>query len=199
MNPSQALLIVDVQNDFCPGGALAVPDGDKVVQVINQYVEFFKNTHSPVLASRDWHPKNSRHFKDFGGVWPVHCVQNTFGAAFHPQLKLPNDAVIVSKGRAVDEDGYSAFQALDPKGDPFSQVLNQCGIKDLFVCGLATDYCVKASVLDALKNKFNVYVLVDAIKGVNLKPKDSELALEQMKKSGAKELTYSQIELIPKR
>ena len=195
MRPAAALLIVDVQNDFCPGGALAVNDGDKVVAVLNRYIAVFVKQGSPVIASRDWHPRQTKHFKEFGGPWPVHCVQDTPGAAFHPRLKLPPAAIIVSKGMDPDKDSYSAFQAIDGKGRVLLDILRAAGVRELFVGGLATDYCVKASVLDALKH-FKVKLLVDAIKGVDIQPGDSRKAVEEMLTAGAREMTLGQISKI---
>ena len=187
-----ALLIVDVQNDFCPGGALAVAQGDKVVPALNRYIEIFSKGKNPVIASRDWHPAKTRHFKNFGGPWPIHCVQNTPGAAFHPALKLPPRTIIVSKGMDLEKDSYSAFQAIDERGQPFLEILNDLDVKELWIGGLATDYCVKASVLDALKD-FDVKLLMDAIEGVNIHPDDSKRAIEEMVAAGAQKMTFGQI------
>lgn len=181
-----ALLIVDVQNDFCPGGALPVPEGDKVVPVLNRAIERFRQVGAPVIASRDWHPEKSTHFAAYGGQWPVHCVQNTEGAAFHPDLRLPDDAIIVSKGRGENEDAYSAFDARAEDGTPLESVLKAKEVKRLVVGGLATDYCVRASVLDALERGFEVLVLRDAVRGVDVQPGDSEKALAEMQSKGAK-------------
>ena len=191
------LLIVDVQNDFCPGGALAVAQGDRVVPVLNRYIEIFSKDKNPVIASRDWHPRQTKHFKECGGVWPVHCVQNTPGAAFHPALKLPPRTIIVSKGMDPEKDSYSAFQAIDERGQPLLEILKDLDVKELWIGGLATDYCVKASVLDALKY-FKVDLLVDAVKGVNIKPDDSQKAMEEMIKSGAIKITLKELEAVRK-
>ena len=193
MKRNNALLIVDVQNDFCPDGKLAVPEGDAIVPMLNKYISIFSRNKWPVFASRDWHPKKTVHFKDFGGQWPEHCIQDTPGANFHPLLRLPADAIILSGGMHPDEDGYSAFQAVDSRGNEFTHLLNTFSIKELFVGGLATDYCVKWSVLDALKFGFKVTLLTDAIKGVDLKPKDSEAAIEEMVRLGAKKMTFEKL------
>jgi len=193
MKKNYALLIVDVQNDFCPDGKLAVPEGDAIVPMLNKYISIFSRNKWPVFASRDWHPKKTVHFKDFGGQWPEHCIQDTSGAKFHPLLRLPEDAIILSGGMHPDEDGYSAFQAVDSGGNEFTHLLNTFSIKELFVGGLATDYCVKWSVLDALKFGFKVMLLADAIKGVDLKPKDSEAAIEEMVSLGAKKMTFEKL------
>jgi len=193
MKLKRALLIVDVQNDFCPGGSLAVPEGDKVVSRLNNYIKVFSKKKWPIFASRDWHTRQTRHFKQFGGPWPKHCVQNTRGAGFHPDLKLPRETIILSKGMDPDKDSYSAFQAVDSNGTEFLQLLKALGIEELFVGGLATDYCVKWSVLDALRHGFKVNLLMDVIKGVNIKPKDSEDAIEEMVSGGAKKLSWEKL------
>jgi len=186
INPStDALLIVDVQNDFCPGGSLAVPGGDRVVPVLNRYIERFVALNAPIFASRDWHPAVTRHFKTYGGVWPPHCVQGTKGAEFHAGLRLPGEALVVSKGMDPDADAYSCFQAEDPSGMPFAAALGERGVQRLFVGGLATDYCVKATVLDALREGFQVVVLEDAVRAVDVNPGDGAQALEAMKGAGA--------------
>lgn len=185
MKGKDVLVIVDVQNDFCPGGALAVSQGDLVVPVLNRYIRRFAEARLPVVATRDWHPEKTSHFNSCGGVWPPHCVQGTRGAEFHPELALPEDAVIVSKGMGVDEDSYSGFQGAGPGGTPLADLLRQRGAERLFVGGLATDYCVKQTVLDGLKKGFQVVLLEDAIRGVNLKPGDSERAVEEMVRAGA--------------
>jgi nicotinamidase/pyrazinamidase len=186
VNPSSdALVVVDVQNDFCPGGSLAVPDGDKVVPVLNRYIERFGAFKGPIFASRDWHPPVTRHFKAYGGVWPPHCVQGTRGAEFHAGLRLPTDVVIVSKGMEPEGDAYSCFQARDQGGTPFAAALGDRGVKRLLVGGLATDYCVKATVLDALKEGFKVVVLEDAVRAVDVNLGDGAKALDEMKAAGA--------------
>ncbi|HLG50833.1 MAG TPA: bifunctional nicotinamidase/pyrazinamidase [Chloroflexota bacterium] len=188
-----ALIIVDVQKDFCPGGALAVAEGDAVVPVLNEYARWFASRSAPVLASRDWHPVNSRHFRDYGGTWPIHCVQGTAGAEFHAGLELPQGTIIVSKGMDPDEDAYSAFQARTPEGVPLAEALRQRGIERVFVGGLATDYCVKATVLDALRQGFQAVLLIDGSRGVNVRPHDSEEAIEEMVRAGAELTTRERI------
>lgn len=185
MTNKSALVIVDVQNDFCPGGSLPVKEGDRVVPALNGYIELFKSAGMPIYASRDWHPDKTVHFKAFGGKWPPHCIQGTVGAQFHPGLKVPRDITIMTKGESPDEDSYSAFQAHDDKGRLFAQSLKAAGITQLFVGGLATDYCVRATVLDALKAGFDVVLLLDAIKGVDVKQGDSKKAMDEMMEKGA--------------
>jgi len=181
-----ALVIVDVQNDFCPGGSLAVPEGDRVVPVLNRYAARFAALNAPVFASRDWHPARTKHFKAYGGIWPPHCVQGTLGAEFHKDLQLPPSAEIVSKGMDPDEDAYSCFQAKTPDGTDFATVLRHRGIRRLFVGGLATDYCVKATALDALGAGFEVVILEDGVRAVDLAPSDGAKALEEMGAAGAR-------------
>lgn len=193
MKLKEALLIVDVQNDFCPGGALAVPDGDKIIPYLNKYIKIFSQKKLPIFASRDWHPKKTKHFKKFGGVWPVHCVQNTKGAKFHPKLKLSKEAIILSKGMDPQIDSYSAFQADDQNGMSFINLLKVLGIEELYIAGLATDYCIKSSAIDALRNGFKVKLLMDAIKGVDLKPGDSQDAIREMSQNGAQKITLREV------
>lgn len=180
-----ALVVVDVQNDFCPGGALAVPEGDRVVPVLNRYIRRFAEAKAPVYASRDWHPPVTRHFKAHGGLWPPHCVQGTKGAEFHPALALPPEAIVISKGMDPDQDAYSCFQAQDAEGRDFSVSLGESGVQRLLVGGLATDYCVRSTVLDALHEGFQVAVLEDAIRAVNVRPGDGDRALAEMRAAGA--------------
>jgi len=179
-----ALLIVDVQNDFCPGGALAVPRGDRVIPPLNQYIATAVAGHVPIYASRDWHPSGSRHFKPYG-EWPPHCVQGTDGARFHPDLHLPSSAIILTKGDDPNAAGYSAFEGRTGSGTSFLDELRERGIDRLFVGGLATDYCVKHSVLDALRAGMRVTVLEDAVAGVEVQPGDSSRAMTEMLDAGA--------------
>jgi nicotinamidase/pyrazinamidase len=185
-SPSAALLVIDVQEDFCPGGALAVSRGDRVVPVVNGYIAQAVAHDMPVYASRDWHPAVSSHFQTCGGPWPPHCVQDTPGARFHPDLALPPTAIIVTKGDDPSREGYSAFDGRTPEGTALVVDLRARGIGRLYVGGLATDYCVKHSVLDGLRAGFDVRVLNDAIAGVDLRPGDSAAALREMRDAGAR-------------
>jgi nicotinamidase/pyrazinamidase len=185
MQPTDALIIIDVQNDFCPGGSLAVTGGDEVVPVLNQYIEQFTRAKLPIFATRDWHPENTTHFKIRGGLWPPHCIQGTKGAEFRADLALPDDAVIVSAGMAPDEEGYSGFDGKDENGAGLADLLRAHGVERVFVGGIATDYCVKETVLDALRHGFKVVLLEDAVRGVNLRPDDSERAIAEMVRAGA--------------
>lgn len=180
-----ALLVVDVQNDFCAGGALAVPQGDRVVDPINRLLAGYAAAGAPIFASRDWHPTGSSHFIDQGGQWPVHCVADTPGAAFHPQLAFPDGTAVVSKGQAPDSDGYSAFDGTLPAGETLEAALVERNVTHLTVCGLATDYCVRASVLDACTRGLAVSVVRDATAAVNLQAGDEAAALAAMQAAGA--------------
>lgn len=180
-----ALVVVDAQNDFCPGGSLGVPEGDRVVPALNRYVQRFRELKAPIYVSRDWHPPVTKHFKAYGGVWPPHCVERTKGAEFHPDLALPPGAVVISKGMDPERDAYSCFQALDSDGREFAVSLGEHGVQRLFIGGLATDYCVKSTVLDALHEGFQVVVLQDAIRAVDVQPGDGERAIEEMRAAGA--------------
>lgn len=184
-----ALLVVDVQNDFCPGGALAVKEGDQVVPILNRYTELFEKKGSPIFATRDWHPKNHISFKERGGPWPPHCIQDSEGARFHPQLKLPFDTVVISKAMNPEMDAYSGFE-----GTNLELYLKRKGIQRIFVGGLTTDYCVKNTVLDGRRLGFEAYFLSDAIRGVEVKRGDSEKAIQEMKKAGAIPTTFQEIQ-----
>ncbi len=188
MQGKAALIVVDVQNDFCPGGALGVESGDEIIPVLNRYIDKFRAAGLPVIATRDWHPVKTTHFKEYGGVWPAHCIQDTRGAAFHADLHLPDDVILVSKGIGADEDSYSAFHGKDDSGTPLSKLLRGFGVERIFVGGLATDYCVKYTALEGMKEGFTVVVLGDAIRGVNLQPDDSEKALVAVRDAGAAKL-----------
>ena len=189
----KALLIVDLQNDFCPGGSLAVPEGDKIIGTLNRYIKIFKQQGLSVCASRDWHPEKTKHFKKFGGLWPEHCIQHTKGAEFHISLKLSEKTIVISKGMDPNKESYSAFEGVDDRGVPFMDLLKKSGIKELYIGGLATDYCVKNSVLDALKLGFKVKLLIDAIKGVDLNSGDSERAVKEMLENGAVKMSMDTI------
>jgi len=178
--------VVDVQRDFCPGGALAVKDGDRVVPKLNRVIGAFTKASLPVFFVRDWHPRNHISFKDQGGIWPPHCVKGTPGAEFHPRLKVPRGAVVISKGTEARSEAYSGFQGTD-----LEKRLKEAGVRGIFLGGLTTDYCVKETSLDALDAGLKVNVLEDCIKGVNLRANDSELALRKVVARGARLVTSS--------
>lgn len=181
-----ALLIVDVQNDFCEGGALAVPNGNAVVPVLNGWIDHARAKGWPVYASRDWHPQRTSHFAAYGGPWPVHCVQNTAGAAFHPDLALPETVLVISKGQDAESHGYSAFEGTTHDGTDFLADLRRRAVTHLYVGGLATDYCVKNSVTEARRHGLEVDVIRDAVAAVGAKPGDAEAAIEAMQHAGAR-------------
>ena len=176
----KALIVVDVQNDFCPGGSLAVANGDEVVAPLNELMKEFLDRGEPVFKSRDWHPATAKHFAAYGGTWPVHCVQGTPGAQFHADLSDDPRITVISKGIDESADGYSAFD-----GTNLAQILRDQGVTEVWVGGLATDYCVKHTVLDALHQGFEVKALADAMRAVNVKPDDGALAIAEMRSAGA--------------
>jgi nicotinamidase/pyrazinamidase len=177
LTPTDALIVVDVQNDFCPGGALAVDEGDAVAAALSELAARFEH----VFASRDWHPPDHCSFRPQGGPWPVHCVRDTPGAAFHRDLVLPPAAVVISKAATREADAYSAFQGTD-----LAAQLRARGIRRTFVGGLATDYCVKHTVLDALREGFETYLIADACRGVEAEDGDTARAILEMTSAGAR-------------
>jgi len=180
LDAQNALLIEDLQLDFLAGGSLAVPGGDEVIPVLNRYIMLARGKGMPIFASRDWHPRNHCSFRAQGGLWPEHCVAGTPGAEFAPDLNLPADAAIVSKATRADAEAYSSFMGTD-----LTLRLQKLGVKRLLVGGLATDYCVLYTVCDALAAGFEVLLLTDAIRAVNVKPGDGERAERQMQQAGA--------------
>lgn len=203
IGPGDALIVVDVQNDFCPGGALAIKDGNQVVPVLNRWIEHFLSLELPVAYTQDWHPGDHMSFSDRGGPWPHHCVIDTEGAAFHPELKV--DGTIFRKGSDKDLEAYSGFDGYTSAGEDdaggvrepdtdggapaavsLSRWLRSRGVKRVFVGGLATDYCVRATVLDALGDGFEAVVIGAGSKAVDVEPGDGSRALEEMRAAGAK-------------
>lgn len=185
ISSQDALIIVDVQNDFCPGGALAVPQGDKVVAPLNKIMDKFKT----IIATADWHPQNHISFKKQGGPWPTHCVAGTNGAGFHPKLETKKFTHIVYKG--TDPQQKEAYSGFDKTG--LAQLLKGLGVKRVFVGGLASDYCVLATALDSSKASFKTYVLKDAVRAVNVKPDDEKKAYKRLKKAAIKLLTTANL------
>ena len=179
VRPSDALIVVDMQVDFMPGGALPVPGGDEVVGRVNEYVELFTKAGATVVFTRDWHPPNHISFKTRGGPWPPHCIQGTPGASFHPKLRVPAEALIVSKATDPDREAYSGFE-----GTELDAELRKRGVRRVFVCGVATDYCVRATALDAAKLGYQVFLLVDAVRGVNMPPNSVQRATDEMLNAG---------------
>lgn len=189
--PEQALLVVNVQNCFLPGGSLSVTGGDEIVPVVNRYIELFRQAGLSVYASRDWHPDVP---KQYGGKWPIQGVQVTQEAEFTADLKLPEDVEIITNGVNINMDGYSSFEGVNSQHVSFEQSLRERGVVHLFVGGIATDYFVKATVLDALQKGFRVTLLMDAAKGVDVEPGDSDRATEAMIRAGVRVANLKDVE-----
>lgn len=179
LRSGDALVIVDMQNDFVTG-SLAVPGGGEVIAVLNRYIDVFTRQHLPVIATRDWHPPHHRSFHGYGGGWPAHCVASSTGAAFVPALALPPDTIVISKGTQNDREAYSGFEGTD-----LDLQLLGLGVSRLFVGGLATDYCVLNTVLDARRCGYEVFLLADAIRAVNIHADDGSRAEAEMQRAGA--------------
>lgn len=181
---AEALLIIDFQNDFTRGGALEVPRGDEIAEPVKRLARRF----DVVVATRDWHPPDHASFETEGGPWPVHCVQGTHGAEFHPAMEGIELDAVVDVGREREDEGYSGFEK-----SPLAEILRERGVDRVYVCGLATDYCVRASAIDACGEGFDVTVVEDAIRGVDVNPGDSERALKEMKAAGAGVATSDEV------
>ncbi len=190
LGPRDALLIVDVQNDFLPSGRLPVPQGDEVICVLNAYIRQFTAQALPVYATRDWHPPEHCSFDFRGGPWPLHCVAKTPGAAFAPPLELPSDGVVISKAEDRDKEAYSGFEGTD-----LEKRLRKAGVERLFVGGLATDYCVLNTVIDGLHAGFHVFLLENAIRAVDANPGDGERARATMLGQGAVPVTLERTKI----
>lgn len=188
LQSGDALLIVDVQNDFLPGGSLAVAGGDEVVPALNGYIRAFESRGLPVYATHDWHPERHCSFREQGGPWPPHCVAGTAGAEFPEALRLPSSTTLIAKAVSPDKDAYSGFQDTD-----LEQRLRGAGIRRLFVGGLATDYCVLNTVRDALRLGYEVFLLSDAIRAVNVEAGDGLRAEEEMVSLGARRITLQSL------
>jgi nicotinamidase/pyrazinamidase len=169
------LIVVDVQNDFCPGGALPVPEGDEVVAPINRLMEEIPFT----VATRDWHPPDHSSFVTEGGPWPVHCVQETGGAQLHPKLHTSQIDAVVDAGQGREDDGYSGFEKTD-----LERLLRDREVETVHIGGLALDYCVRATALDARRAGFNVVLHRDATRAIDANPGDGERALEELREAG---------------
>ena len=177
LQPGDALIVVDVQRDFCPGGALPIAEGDTVVPVLNRWIDRARRLGLPIFASRDWHPAGHLSFKPQGGEWPVHCVEGTAGAEFHPGLELPDDATIVTKGDRTDRDQYSAFDATG-----LADELRRRGVSRVFVGGLAEDVCVRATALNSAKEGLKTHLIAGATRPVT--PEGGKAAIEDMRQAG---------------
>ena len=184
-----ALLVIDIQNDFLPGGRLAVAEGDHVIPVMNNYIDRFIQRQLPVFATRDWHPKNHGSFIKQGGPWPDHCIAGSTGAEFARSLHLPATVPVFSTGIEVENDGYSGFENPD-----LNKLLEKLSVSRLFIGGLATDYCVLHTVCDALNQNYKVLLLTDAVRAVNVHHQDGEQAINKMISKGAIPITLAMIQ-----
>jgi nicotinamidase/pyrazinamidase len=180
-----ALILVDIQNDFCPGGALAVAEGDQVVGVVNRLMPHF----ALVVSTLDWHPANHVSFREQGGPWPPHCVQNTFGAELHPALKTEYIGHTFRKATTADRDAYSEFEGVDDQRRSLDEYLKSRGVRRVYIAGLATDYCVRATTLDAVRLGYETTVVTDGVRPVNVEPDDGAKALAEMEAAGARLVT----------
>jgi len=178
LRDNDALLVIDVQRDFLPGGALAVPDGNQVVPLLAACIETFARNGCPVVASRDWHPPDHCSFQTSGGPWPPHCIADSPGATIEPALHLPSNALIVDKATSAEKDAYSAFE-----GTALDSTLKDLGIERLFIGGLATEYCVLSSALDALRLDYEVVLLTDAVRATD--KNGGERAIEDLRRRHA--------------
>ena len=184
-----ALILVDIQNDFCPGGALAVDEGDQIVSIVNSLISEFPL----VISTQDWHPANHISFKEQGGPWPPHCVQGSRGAELHSGLRTDTVAHYLRKASSPGKDDYSEFEGKDEQDRSLDLVLKSHGVNKLYVVGLATDYCVLETVLDGLKYGYDVYAVSDAMRAVNVSPDDGEKALQRMASAGAHIVTSDEV------
>ncbi|MFM2483748.1 isochorismatase family protein [Celerinatantimonas yamalensis] len=183
---SDALMIIDLQNDFLPNGSLGIKSAAQIIEPINRYTELFERAQSTIILSRDWHPQDHCSFSQQGGPWPVHCVRNSEGAQISADYRWPTQAWLVSKATTSAKDAYSAFD-----GTELATQLQHSAVKRLFICGLATDYCVLNTVLDALKEGFECYLLCDGMDAVNIQSHDGQQAIDTMCQQGAIALTLT--------
>jgi nicotinamidase/pyrazinamidase len=188
LKPGDALVAVDVQNDFFSGGSLTVPNAEEILPVMNRYIEIFQSKGLSVYATRDWHPEGHCSFTALGGPWPVHCVAGSKGAQFHPNLHFPDSTVVISTATEPDKEAYSGFEGTD-----MNERLKAEGIRRLLIGGLATDYCVFNTVKDALKYGYEVFLLTDAIRAVNVSPEDGQNAIDEMTRMGAVPIVFDMI------
>jgi len=183
-----ALILIDVQNDFLPGGALAVPAGDQIIPTLNSYIHLFNKKQLPIFATRDWHPDNHCSFKESGGIWPKHCVAKTSGAQISIDLEIPENTIIISKATTRDKEAYSGLEETD-----LDVKLSEFGVKRVWTGGLATDYCVLETIKDLLDRKYEVILLMDAIQAVNINQGDDARAEQEMIRTGAHPITIKDI------
>jgi nicotinamidase/pyrazinamidase len=183
LQKGDALLIIDVQTDFFPGGALPVPDGDKIIPIVNEWIAAADAVDIPIFASRDWHPKNHCSFKEHGGLWPEHCVQNSPGAEFHPAIHLPDHTIIINKADTPDFETHSAFEGKTVDGRLPKMVMQQREIKRLWVLGLTLDYCVSASIMHGCQNGYEVHLILAGTRAITVDT--GQEALKKIRKKGA--------------
>lgn len=188
LQQGDALIVIDLQNDFLPGGSLAVAESDHVIPIINRYIDHFQQRQLPIFMTRDWHPPDHQSFITQGGPWPVHCVAGSKGAELSADLQIPTTVHIISSGTQVDQDGYSGFE-----NPTLKKQLDKLDVLRLFIGGLATDYCVFNTVNDALQLAYLVFLLADAIRAVNLQPEDGKNAKQEMQEKGATIITLDNI------
>lgn len=187
-SPGDALIVVDMQNDFLPGGSLAVAGGNEIIPQLNRYLAYFAAHQLPVFATRDWHPVSHCSFQSQGGPWPPHCIADSDGAAFHPDLKLPGNIRIISKATSQETDAYSGFTSTQ-----LNELLKSLHIHRVFIGGIATEYCVLNTVKDALRFQYITFVLDDAICAINQQPENGQRALEEMIRLGARLIHYQEL------
>ncbi|GAB4363507.1 MAG: nicotinamidase [Methylohalobius crimeensis] len=185
---TDALIVVDVQNDFLPGGTLAIPEGDQIIPVLNHYIDRFTAEGLPILATRDWHPSHHCSFQSRGGPWPPHCIAETHGAQFPSELCLPSETRIISKATEPEREAYSGFDGTD-----LDRQLQRLGMKRLFIGGLATDYCVLNTVRDARSCGYQVFLLRDAVRAINVTPGDEQKALDEMQRLETRFITLQDL------
>jgi nicotinamidase/pyrazinamidase len=195
LHKGDVLIIVDVQNCFLPGGSLGISEGDRVIVPLNDIIDKFSKKNLLVFLSRDWHPDKHISFKERGGPWPDHCVQNTKGSEFSAELRIPVEAMVFSKGTDPEHEEYSAWNARDENNRSLCSLLAEMGSRRLFIGGLATEYCVLNTVKDARRDGYEIYVLSDAIEAVNANPGDSERAIREMIAAGAKMISTRNVGL----
>lgn len=183
-----ALIVADMQNDFLPGGSLAVAGGNEIIPLLNRYLAYFAAHQLPVFATRDWHPPDHCSFQPQGGPWPPHCIAGSAGAAFSASLKLPAGTHIISKATARETEAYSGF-----RGTRFNELLQSLHVHRIFIGGLATEYCVRNTVNDALRLGYTAFILADAIQAINLQPQDGQHALQEMIHLGASPIRYEEL------
>lgn len=189
LSPGDALIILDVQNDFLPGGMLAVSRGNEIIPILNRYIALFHTHGLPIFATRDWHPPNHSSFMQQGGEWASHCVAGTFGAEFPAELDLPSDTVIISKATKQEKDAYSGFD-----NTSLDSILKSSGVCRLFIGGMAMEHCVLRTVKDAVQFSYVTFVLEDAVRAFDRNPSDGLRALEEMAALGTTPIRFEMLD-----